>query len=45
MAALVQDATAMAIGAFISVGVSLVCCAVSVALIGWSALRQVPTSV
>lgn len=42
MAALVEDATALCIGAFVSVGLSLLCCAVAVALISWSALRQVP---
>ncbi|XP_022833220.1 multidrug resistance protein homolog 49-like [Spodoptera litura] len=43
MEALLQDATAMLIGAFVSVGISLLCCAVSVAFISWSALRQIMT--
>ncbi|KAF9804799.1 hypothetical protein SFRURICE_007702 [Spodoptera frugiperda] len=43
MEALLQDATAMLIGAFVSVGISLLCCTVSVALISWSALRQITT--
>lgn len=41
MVALVEDATAMAIGMFISIAVSLFLCVLSVALISWSALRQV----
>ncbi|XP_063890908.1 multidrug resistance protein homolog 49 [Helicoverpa armigera] len=43
MKALVEDATALVIGVFITVGFSMACCAVSVALIGWSALRQITT--
>ncbi|KAH9637265.1 hypothetical protein HF086_006909 [Spodoptera exigua] len=43
MEALLQDATAMLIGAFVSVGISMLCCAVSVAFISWSALRQITT--
>ncbi|CAH0578089.1 unnamed protein product [Chrysodeixis includens] len=43
MAALVEDATALCIGAFVSVGLALLCCAVAVALISWSALRQITT--
>ncbi|XP_047041195.1 multidrug resistance protein homolog 49-like isoform X1 [Helicoverpa zea] len=43
MKALVEDATALVIGVFITVGLSMACCAVSVALIGWSALRQITT--
>ncbi|KAJ8737131.1 hypothetical protein PYW07_000402 [Mythimna separata] len=41
MAALVNDAIALMIGAFVSIGISMLCCTVSVALISWSALRQV----
>lgn len=41
MAALIEDAKAMAIGLFLSIGVSLVFCMLSVGLISWSALRQV----
>lgn len=41
MKALKEDAEAMAIGMFVSIGVSLLFCIASVALISWSALRQV----
>lgn len=41
MAALIEDAKAMAIGLFLSIGVSLIFCMLSVGLISWSALRQV----
>ncbi|XP_047544251.1 multidrug resistance protein homolog 49-like [Vanessa atalanta] len=41
MKALVEDATAMAIGMFISIGISLILCMLSVSLISWSALRQI----
>ncbi|KAJ8737708.1 hypothetical protein PYW08_000303 [Mythimna loreyi] len=43
MAALVNDAIALMIGAFVSIGVAMLCCTVSVALISWSALRQITT--
>ncbi|XP_049884996.1 multidrug resistance protein homolog 49-like [Pectinophora gossypiella] len=43
MKALVEDGTAMAIGMFVSIGVSLLFCVLSVALISWSALRQITT--
>ncbi|XP_039763141.1 multidrug resistance protein homolog 49-like [Pararge aegeria] len=41
MKALVEDATSMAIGMFISIAISLILCMLSVALISWSALRQI----
>ncbi|XP_049693223.2 multidrug resistance protein homolog 49 [Helicoverpa armigera] len=41
MLALIDDAKAMAIGLFLSIGVSLIFCMLSVGLIGWSALRQI----
>ncbi|XP_034839685.1 multidrug resistance protein homolog 49-like isoform X2 [Maniola hyperantus] len=41
MEALVEDGTAMAIGMIISVVISLVLCMLSVALVSWSALRQI----
>nr|ADV76539.1 ATP-binding cassette sub-family B member 3 [Trichoplusia ni] len=41
MAALIEDAKAMAIGLFLSIGVSLIFCMLSVGLISWSALRQI----
>ncbi|XP_028035436.1 multidrug resistance protein homolog 49-like [Bombyx mandarina] len=41
MEALIDDAKAMAIGMFISIGVSLVFCVLSFSLISWSALRQI----
>lgn len=41
MEALVDDAEAMAIGMFVSIAISLILCMSSVALINWSALRQV----
>lgn len=41
MEALIEDGKAMAIGLFVSVFISMVLCFTSVALISWSALRQV----
>ncbi|XP_035435555.2 multidrug resistance protein homolog 49 [Spodoptera frugiperda] len=41
MLALIEDAKAMAIGLFLSIGVSLIFCMLSVGLISWSALRQI----
>lgn len=41
MLALTEDAKAMAIGLFLSIGISLIFCMLSVGLISWSALRQV----
>lgn len=41
MEALVDDAEALAIGLFVSIGVCLAFCMLSVWLISWSALRQV----
>ncbi|XP_045458095.1 multidrug resistance protein homolog 49-like [Melitaea cinxia] len=41
MRALVEDGTAMAIGMFISIAISLLLCMISVSLISWSALRQI----
>ncbi|CAH0703399.1 unnamed protein product [Spodoptera exigua] len=41
MVALIEDAKAMAIGLFLSIGVSLIFCMLSVGLISWSALRQI----
>ncbi|XP_073952681.1 multidrug resistance protein homolog 49-like [Choristoneura fumiferana] len=41
MEALVDDAEAMAIGMFVSIAISLILCMSSVALINWSALRQI----
>ncbi|KAI8430777.1 hypothetical protein MSG28_000939 [Choristoneura fumiferana] len=41
MAALIEDANAMAIGMFVSTAISLIFCIVSVACINWSALRQI----
>ncbi|VVC86230.1 multidrug resistance protein homolog 49-like [Leptidea sinapis] len=41
MNALVEDGTALAIGMIISMSVSIVLCVVSIALINWSALRQI----
>ncbi|KAJ2954416.1 hypothetical protein O0L34_g2683 [Tuta absoluta] len=38
--ALVQDGIALAIGMFVSIGVSLLLCILGVGLISWSALRQ-----
>lgn len=44
MAALVNDGRAMAIGMFVSIIISLLLCIASVALVSWSALRQVHTT-
>ncbi|KAJ8737704.1 hypothetical protein PYW08_000299 [Mythimna loreyi] len=41
MEALIEDAKAMAIGLFLSIGISLIFCMLSVGLISWSALRQI----
>ena len=41
MAALIEDAQAMAIGMFLSIAISIILCMLSVSLISWSALRQV----
>lgn len=41
MAALIEDAQAMAIGMIVSTVISLIFCIVSVVCINWSALRQV----
>ncbi|CAG4929498.1 unnamed protein product [Parnassius apollo] len=41
MKALVEDAKAMCIGMFVSIGISLLFCVLSVGLLSWSALRQI----
>ncbi|CAK1588202.1 unnamed protein product [Parnassius mnemosyne] len=41
MKALVEDAKAMCIGMFVSIGISLLLCVLSVGLLSWSALRQI----
>ncbi|XP_061382310.1 multidrug resistance protein homolog 49-like [Danaus plexippus] len=41
MNALVEDGESMAIGMFISIGISLILCMASVGLISWSAMRQI----
>ncbi|XP_013162197.1 PREDICTED: multidrug resistance protein homolog 49-like [Papilio xuthus] len=41
MEALVEDAKAMCIGMFVSIGISLIFCIFSVGLLSWSALRQI----
>lgn len=43
MAALVNDGRAMAIGMILSIVISLLLCIASVALVSWSALKQVHT--
>ncbi|XP_075990573.1 multidrug resistance protein homolog 49-like [Anticarsia gemmatalis] len=41
MAALIEDAKSMAIGLFLSIGIAITLCILSVGLINWSALRQI----
>ncbi|KAL0852199.1 hypothetical protein ABMA28_000423 [Loxostege sticticalis] len=41
MDALVADGKSMAAGMFLSIGISLLCCILSTALVSWSALRQI----
>lgn len=43
MAALIEDAQAVAIGAFVSIIFSILCNVLSVALVSWSALKQITT--
>lgn len=43
MDALVDDGKAMAAGMFLSIGISLIFCMLSTALVSWSALKQVPS--